>query len=93
VLSFLRQAADFKSVRRNIIEKDFEEDPKADGDITGLLKMADKNLKAELVGIRDDLLKKARELEITDDKQKASETPHSFTRAFAEAFRAFKKAY
>ena len=73
VVSFLRKAADLKSVRRNLIEEDFEEDPKADGDIAGLLRMADKNLKGELLKIRDDLLKKARELEITDDKRKASE--------------------
>jgi RNA-splicing ligase RtcB len=93
VVSFLRKAADLKSVRRNLIEEDFEEDPKADGDIAGLLRMADKKLKGELLKIRDDLLKKARELEITDDKRKASGTQRGLTRAFAEAFKAFKKAY
>jgi len=89
VVEFLEKAADLSSVRRDIIDTDFNE---LRGDFTGLLKIADPGLQTRLANIRIALEKKVAQLKSVD---RNANTPADLTvsQAITRAIRLIRTAF
>jgi hypothetical protein len=84
VISFLRSAANLTSVRKELIESDFTT---PEGDIIGLLKTADNDLRAQLESVRAELEQKASQLETAGKQGKAPGAKLSLWQALSEALK------
>ena len=81
VVEFLQKAADLTSVRKDLIVTDFTD---SDGDLTGLLHIADTPLHTKLMELRVALEKKTDDVKAAAQKMKTSAEPLNRKQALTE---------